>query len=105
MYSLKLINSYGEQKTLSFRSNQYRNFMQMIVDQLSEDIGDCKGSAWCGTCHVELIEGTIERSLDTNEIATLDKLSNKNNASRLACQLMVNKELDGLSFKLLSEDA
>ena len=79
--------------------------MQMIVDQLSEDIGDCKGRAWCGTCHVELVEGVLVNRKDSQEEHKLEELYNQTQTSRLACQIMVTDELDGLTFKLLSEDA
>lgn len=102
-YQVSLIDSFGELKKLSFRSHQYRNFMEMIVDQLSEDIGDCMGRAWCGTCHVELVQGNLVDDKDSKEDHKLQELYNHSQTSRLSCQIMVNEKLDGLTFKLLSE--
>jgi 2Fe-2S ferredoxin len=104
-YQVCLIDSFGELKTLSFRTHQYENFMQMIVDQLSEDIGDCMGRAWCGTCHVELVKGNLVTGHDSTERHKLKELYNHTESSRLACQIMVTHELNELTFKLLSEDA
>ncbi|MEQ8624952.1 MAG: 2Fe-2S iron-sulfur cluster-binding protein [Vicingaceae bacterium] len=103
-YHVWLIDYFGELKHLIFYKNEYRNFMEMIVDKLGEDIGYCKGRAWCGTCHVELINGVIEANIDDDEKDTLNKLSNNKKASRLACQLMADEQLNGLTFRLLSED-
>tara|TARA_B100000508_G_scaffold133106_1_gene122671 strand:- start:366 stop:710 length:345 start_codon:yes stop_codon:yes gene_type:complete len=102
-YKVQVIDFLGESNTLTFRSHQYRNLMEMIVDQLSEDIGDCMGRAWCGTCHVELVQGNLVDDKDSKEDHKLKELYNHSQASRLSCQIMVNKELDGLTFKLLSE--
>jgi len=103
-YQVCLINFLEQKHTLTFHKNEYRNFMEMIVDQLGEEIGDCKGRAWCGTCHIETIEGIIERTMELDEIGTLSRLQNRNKKSRLACQLMADENLNGLTFKLLTED-
>ncbi|KAA3649755.1 MAG: ferredoxin [Bacteroidetes bacterium] len=104
MFRVSIINHYGQEECLDYKENQYRNLMELIVDRLGEDIGDCKGRAWCGTCHVELIEGELKSEMDSDEKTTLSGLYNYKESSRLACQLIPDQQLNGLKFKLLSED-
>ena len=105
IYTVKIINSYNEKKTIEYKPNEFNNLMQMIFHVLNEEIGDCKGRAWCGTCHVQVIQGAIETPLDNDEVSTLLKLYNKTPSSRLACQIEADQKIHGMTFKLLSDDA
>jgi ferredoxin, 2Fe-2S len=61
--------------------------------------GDCGGQAACATCHVFVDPAWIERTgradPDT-EVPLLELGEGKNEYSRLACQIELTSELDGL---------
>ncbi|WP_246112643.1 2Fe-2S iron-sulfur cluster-binding protein [Allorhodopirellula solitaria] len=77
--------------------------MELAVNELYEDIGDCKGHAWCGTCHVEIVSGKLIESMTRDETMTLEKLENTDPASRLACQIMLDELIDGMVFRVLGD--
>jgi 2Fe-2S ferredoxin len=67
--------------------------------------GICGGVAACGTCHVLVDEawraacGTPDRA----EEARLAQLASRQAASRLACQITVSPQLDGLVVIVAAE--
>lgn len=64
--------------------------------------GSCEGSLACSTCHVivneEYFKKLEEISDDENDI--LDIAFGVTHTSRLGCQIIISKELDGLIVKL-----
>ena len=66
-------------------------------------IGECGGSAMCGTCHVVLPEHFAGRvpGADQVEHEMLEALeSDRLPGSRLSCQLIMTQELDGLTVDI-----
>jgi len=79
------------------------------VIEIREITADCGGACACGTCHVTIDERWIDKLLPMNEnYAELDILEfdkqYKKGLSRLACQIQLTKEHDGLIAHLLDED-
>ena len=103
MYKLRIIDSEHEMHEISFEDNQYENLMELIVNEIYEEIGDCRGRAWCGTCHVSLFEQAVLEEKSPLEEDTLSHLSNLCPSSRLACQIDVDKEIDGLTVKVMNK--
>ena len=66
--------------------------------------GACEGSLACATCHV-ILEEKIYNSLEAPEEAEEDMLDlafGLTHTSRLGCQIILTKELDGMRIKLPS---
>jgi ferredoxin, 2Fe-2S len=66
--------------------------------------GACEGSLACATCHV-VLEDKIYNKLDEPEEAEEDMLDlafGLTHTSRLGCQVILTKELDGIRVKLPS---
>jgi len=101
-YSLEYIDALGERHVVQFNKWEYNNLMELIWDRTIEDWGDCKGRAWCGSCHVNIIQ-TIQclPSIDQEERHCLSNQENKTAKSRLACQLEITETLDGAVVKYL----
>jgi ferredoxin len=60
--------------------------------------GGCGGAGVCGTCHV-IIDSAHADKLEPasdSEADVLDVLPNSGPSSRLACQVVVSDELDGV---------
>ena len=102
-YSVTIILLNGQQRVVEFRRHAYNNLMELIVNELYEDIGDCKGHAWCGTCHVELVSGELHEAKNRDETMTLEKLTNTLPTSRLSCQIMTDETIDGMVFRVLGD--
>ncbi|MBT9447559.1 MAG: 2Fe-2S iron-sulfur cluster binding domain-containing protein [Hyphomonadaceae bacterium] len=66
--------------------------------------GDCGGCCACATCHVYVDAGWIDRTgkaeADGMEASLLQFVEGASDASRLACQISVTDELDGLVLRL-----
>lgn len=62
----------------------------------------CEGFGVCGACHV-IIENLLEKlpPISEHENAALDRANGVTEHSRLACQVQLSKELDGLRIKLV----
>ncbi|MDR3224158.1 MAG: 2Fe-2S iron-sulfur cluster binding domain-containing protein [Holosporales bacterium] len=64
--------------------------------------GGCSGAGVCGTCHVYIYPSFIDKiqKASDEEIDLLESLPNGNINSRLACQIVVSEELDGLTITI-----
>lgn len=103
-HSITIINEKDLSTTLAFIPYSYRNLMEFIVNELYEDIGACKGKAWCGTCHGVILQGVFAQDeIIGDEMHTLQRLSTLPQ-SRLACQIALGPELDGLVFKIIGDN-
>lgn len=69
-----------------------------VKNDIDEVVAECGGSLICSTCHVYLDDETVAIVAEADE-AELDMLegvaSERKPNSRLSCQLIVNKDMDG----------
>lgn len=100
-YSFTYINEFDEECSAAFKLNEYHNLMDLLFDKYMEDVGDCKGRAWCGTCHIQILEGSISEKMEADEKETLSKSEAVTVNSRLACQIPVSAELHNLVFRIM----
>jgi len=63
---------------------------------------DCGGACICGTCHVYIDPAWRARLATRTEIetATIEFASDVEPYSRLACQIKITEDLDGLTVRL-----
>ncbi|WP_432221523.1 2Fe-2S iron-sulfur cluster-binding protein [Flavobacterium sp. TMP13] len=99
------IQSEGVEYRVTTYQNEYRSLMQLIRDNsFLEDFGDCGGVGRCCTCVVEIISKEIPLTpFDGNERATIQKHDLDAEKFRLACQIMIDKSIDGLVVKVFQE--
>jgi 2Fe-2S ferredoxin len=66
---------------------------------------ECGGAGVCATCHVRI--GADWQNLlpapSDDELAKLDEIPQVDESSRLACQIVMTEELDGLEIELRAE--
>ena len=64
----------------------------------------CGGMALCADCHCQVIDGgsNLPEPQDA-ELITLENHPGTTSNSRLACQIRVAEEIDGLSIRLMGE--
>jgi ferredoxin len=87
-YSLTYYDEFGLQSHSHFTVNEYHNLMELLFDKYIEKWGDCKGRAWCGTCHIEILQGNLSEKLDEDEKRTLSKINRITNRSRLPVRFL-----------------
>lgn len=64
------------------------------------EIGVCGGMAMCGSCQCYVSSDTKMPQMQADEQAMLWEVSNYRENSRLACQIPISEELDGLEVIL-----
>ena len=78
-----------------------------IQNNISGIDADCGGACACATCHVYVDEkwfGKLKKK-DDAEQDMLDMAFEPNKFSRLACQITVSDDLDGMVVKMPSKQA
>lgn len=95
----------GEQKPINGASGT--NLMQAIVESgIDELLALCGGVCSCATCHVHVDQAYVDRlepkSEDEDEL--LSGSDHKTPLSRLACQVQLKDELDGMKVTIAAED-
>ena len=74
-----------------------------LLNNVQGILGECGGSAVCGTCHVYVDDSCVAllQEMTANEDALLDSTSEpRTEASRLSCQIVMTSELDGLILRI-----
>ena len=81
------------------------SLMEVLKASEYNVLATCGGMALCATCHVQVLEGPEKyfRASDA-ELDLLDTLPDASFDSRLACQLRINEDMDGMVFKLKGEE-
>ena len=79
------------------------SLMQAAIDNLVTGIdADCGGECSCATCHVMVNENWLEKVGPPGEMeeSMLDLNPERQENSRLSCQVEVSEELDGLRVSM-----
>ena len=79
------------------------SLMQAAIDNLVPGIdADCGGECSCATCHVMVNENWLEKVGPPGEMeeSMLDLNPERQENSRLSCQVEVSEELDGLTVTM-----
>ena len=79
------------------------SLMQVAIDNLVPGIdADCGGECSCATCHVMVNENWLEKVGPPGEMeeSMLDLNPERQENSRLSCQVEVSEELDGLRVSM-----
>ncbi|TKB95580.1 2Fe-2S iron-sulfur cluster-binding protein [Pedobacter cryophilus] len=77
------------------------NLMEVLKASEYNILATCGGMALCATCHVQVLEGLNQLPEPQDaELDMLDTLPDATSESRLACQLKVNEQLEGIVIKI-----
>jgi len=82
------------------------SLMSLAVDNNVRGIyGDCGGVCSCATCHVHILPEfwEIVGPANQTEADTLEFEENVTDHSRLACQINIKPELDGVTVKVAND--
>lgn len=77
------------------------NLMEMLKSYEYDVEATCGGMALCATCCIDVIEGEdVLDEIGDDEYAMLDTLPDYLPNSRLACQLPIKQQMDGMKIRL-----
>ncbi len=97
MIKINYIESDGSRREIEVEEGV--NLMDAALDNMVPGIdGDCGGVGACATCHVHIDSTWVDKigAMDANEDAMLELTDERNESSRLCCQLKASPQLDGL---------
>jgi 2Fe-2S ferredoxin len=105
MPKLIVVNRSGEEREVEGKTGY--SVMELIRDNgFDELLALCGGCCSCATCHVHVDPDFAAKlppmSEDENDL--LDSTSDRDDRSRLSCQLPVTDELDGMKVWIAEED-
>lgn len=94
-----IIDVDQETHTLAYSHLEYPNLMELIHSAYYSEMGECRGKGLCGTCMVQVISGNMGIPINEQEKQTLKVNGVIGEKYRLACQMMLNEDIDGNIFK------
>lgn len=81
------------------------SLMEFLKASEYDVLATCGGMALCATCCVDVLEGEEKlNEMSDDEYAMLDTLPDLLPNSRLACQLQLKPEMEGLKVRLHAMD-
>ncbi|KFG89255.1 Ferredoxin [Sphingobium herbicidovorans NBRC 16415] len=105
MPKLIVVNRSGEEQAVE--GDNGLSVMEVIRDNgFDELLALCGGCCSCATCHVYVDPAFADKlpAISEDENDLLDSSDNRNDSSRLSCQLVMSAELDGLRVTIAPED-
>ena len=101
MASITFIEHDGTEHAVEIEPG--KSLMQTAIDNGVPGIdADCGGECACGTCHV-IVEGkwiSTTGSASEDELQMLDLTPERDDNSRLACQINTSEAMDGMVARL-----
>ena len=101
MATISLIHPDGRSQNVEAKAG---SVMQLAVSHgIGAIVAECGGNAMCATCHVYVDESWFARlpAMGEEENEQLNGVAaERQNNSRLSCQIKVTPELDGLVVRL-----
>ena len=95
----------GERQPIEVPTDMQLSLMEVLKASEYPVQATCGGMAICATCHVEVLEGADSYKEATDpELDMLDTLPEVTDNSRLACQMRIADDMDGLVVRILASE-
>ena len=104
MISIKVTDTDNSEHVFEVKPNPSSDLMHLLTAKNMDVPAICGGMAGCGTCHVVFDKGF--EALDDkeeDEEFMLETLDNKEDGSRLSCQVALTEVLDGAEIRVLGD--
>ena len=101
MPTITYITSDGEKHAVEVE-NGYSVMEGAINNNIDGIVAECGGACACATCHAYVDEAWLDKlpTMDDMEDSMLDAAYERQNNSRLTCQIEVTDALDGLVVRV-----
>lgn len=101
MITLTIEDRNGRREPVEIPEGINLSLMEVLKATDHSILATCGGMALCATCHVQVVEGPAQYFHPTGlELDLLDTLPDGEPGSRLACQLRINEDMDGMVFRI-----
>ena len=105
MINITIEDRNGEQKSIEIPEEISLSLMEVLKASEYNILATCGGMALCATCHVQLLKGLEDLPEAGNEdMDMLDTLPDAGFDSRLACQIRMSENLNGMIFRVRGDE-
>jgi 2Fe-2S ferredoxin len=105
MITITVEDRTGERRPVEIPEDINLSLMEVLKASDHHILATCGGMALCATCHVQVLEGPEKYFQPTDaELDLLDTLPDAAPDSRLACQLRIKEDMDGMVFRIRGEE-
>jgi len=105
MIHITIEDRSGRREAVEVPEDISLSLMEVLKAAEHNILATCGGMALCATCHVQVLEGPEKYYHPTSaELDLLDTLPDAAFDSRLACQLRINEDMDGMVFRIRGEE-
>ena len=95
----------GEQQPIEVPEEISLSLMEVLKASDYNILATCGGMALCATCHVQVLKGLEALpSPGDEEMNMLDTLPDAGFDSRLACQIRITENLEGMIFRIRGDE-
>ena len=105
MPTIIFIERDGEKKSVEVEPG-YTVMEAAINNGVDGIVAECGGACACATCHSYIVESWLDKlpPMDDMEDSMLDAAYEREDNSRLTCQIEVTEELDGLIVRVADNE-
>ncbi len=105
MINITIEDRNGEQANVEIPEEISLSLMEVLKASDYNILATCGGMALCATCHVQVLKGldSLPPPRD-EEMDMLDTLPDAGFDSRLACQIRMSENLNGMIFKIRGDE-
>ena len=105
MITLTIEDRKGNRQPVEIPEGISLSLMEVLKAAEHHILATCGGMALCATCHVQVLEGPEQYFHPSDaELDLLDTLPDAGHDSRLACQLRISEDMDGMTFRIKGEE-
>ena len=105
MINITIEDRNGEQKYIEIPEEISLSLMEVLKASDYNILATCGGMALCATCHVQVLKGLEDLPQAGNEeMDMLDTLPDAGFDSRLACQIRISENLNGMIFRIRGDE-
>lgn len=105
MISITIEDRNGEQQPVEIPEEISLSLMEVMKASGYNILATCGGMALCATCHVQVLKGLEDLpEAGNDEMDMLDTLPDAGFDSRLACQIRMSENLNGMVFKIRGDE-
>jgi len=105
MINITIEDRNGRREPVEIPEGINLSLMEVLKAADHHILATCGGIALCATCHVQVVEGPEKYFHPTDmELDLLDTLPDAGHDSRLACQLRITDDMDGMIFRIKGEE-
>ena len=103
--TIKVTDREGIVHKLEAPTNMNMNLMEVCKAYELPVAGTCGGMAMCASCQCYILSDTPLPEKSPDEEAMLSEAFYVKENSRLACQIFITEDIDGLEIELAPEDS